>query len=759
MSQIIFKQVHYTVGGLVEDIRLGKIGLPDIQRPFVWKNAKVRDLFDSMYRGYPVGYLLFWQNGLVPSNRTIGDGPKDLDPGLVIVDGQQRLTSLYAVIAGAQIIRSNYQSERIRIAFNPLSEIFEVTSAAIERDRWFIPDISDLLSGQANVFQIADEYLNGISSVRDLSEQERKTVQNSISNLQQISGFPFTALELNSTISEEDVADVFVRINSKGENLNQADFILTLMSVFWDEGRADLEQFCRQAKTPQANGTSAYNHFIDPYPVQLLRVTVGLAFRRARLQHVYSILRGKDMESGAFSDERRDEQFEALRQAQAKVLNLQYWHDFMQCLRQAGYRGRQMISSENAVLYCYTLYLIGRTEFHVDEHALRSSIAQWFFMSAVTSRYTGSFETTMESDLAMLRGAKSAQDFVDRLRRACGISLTSDFWQVQLPNVLAGSGARTPSRFAYEAALVLLEAPALFSDFKVVEMLDPSIGGPRRPMERHHLFPQGHLATRGITEARDRNQIANYTYVEWQDNVKISDQSPEEYLPQHRKRFNLTELAQMYRFHALPDGWENMGYGLFLERRRELMAQVIRAGYERLTSGPAGSQESDGIDLAELVASGESDTVEFKSTLRINLHTGKSDRNIEQSALKTLAGFLNTKGGTLVVGVADNGNPLGLESDGFENEDRMELHLTNIVNERMGHSAWLTMHTNFDDYADPDSSDEDEVRVMVIKCEPSHTPVYLKDSNGERFYVRTGPATAELSISQANDYIKQRFMG
>ena len=580
-------------------------------------------------------------------------------------------------------------------------------------------------------FSVLDEYLDGLKLVREISDDELKTIRSSIVNLQGLSNFPFTALELDSNISEENVADVFVRINSQGANLNQGDFILTLMSVFWDDGRADLERFCREARNPKSGVSSPYNHFIEPSPVQLLRVSVGLAFKRARLQHVYSILRGKDMDTADFDETRRDAQFEELKQAQQKVLNLQYWHDFMQCLRQAGYRDSRMISSQNALLYCYVFYLIGRTEFHVHELTLRTSIAQWFFMSTVTGRYSGSFETTMESDLAMLRDANTPEEFVRQLRRTCDIALTSDFWEVQLPNMLAGSGARTPSRSAYEAALVLLEAPALFSKFKVVEMLDPAVGGPRRPIERHHLFPQGYLAKLGITQTRDRNQIANYAYVEWHDNAKISDEPPAQYLPKHQERFTGNELTLMNRFHALPHGWEDLDYPTFLERRRVLLAQIIRAGYERLTSGPAEQAEQAELDVSQLVMAGESDTVEFKSTLRFNLHTGKYDPKIEHAVLKTLAGFLNANGGTLVIGVEDDGTPLGLEQDGFTSddyldEDKMALHLTNIVNRDLGPSAWLTMHPNFDDYIDPENPTDDEARVLIVRCDPSAAPVYIK---------------------------------
>ena len=120
MSETVFTKVDYDLSDLVKFIALGEIGLPDIQRPFVWNNAKVRDLFDSMYKGYPVGYLLFWQNGIATDSRTIGTNSKQKPPRLVIVDGQQRLTSLYAVVKGIPVFRENYESEKIRISFNPL---------------------------------------------------------------------------------------------------------------------------------------------------------------------------------------------------------------------------------------------------------------------------------------------------------------------------------------------------------------------------------------------------------------------------------------------------------------------------------------------------------------------------------------------------------------------------------------------------------------------------------------------------------------
>lgn len=750
MSETVFTKVDYDLGSLVKYIGLGEIGLPDIQRPFVWKNAKVRDLFDSMYRGYPVGYLLFWQNALADAARTIGEDNKQKPPRLVIVDGQQRLTSLYAVIRNIPVLRENFEYEQIQIAFSPLEERFEVADAAICRDKSFLPSISVLWNDKTDLFEVVENYLDGLSGSREVTNEESKAIKKTISKLQGLLSFPFTALELDSDIDEEAVSDVFVRINSKGTPLNQADFILTLMSVFWDEGRANLEHFCRNSRKPSKGEASPFNHFIEPSPDQLLRVAVGVAFKRARLKFVYSILRGKDLETEKFSDERRIQQFELLKDAQQRALNLQYWHDFMNCIRQAGFRSGKMISSQNNLLFSYMLYLIGRTEYRVPEFELRRVISRWFFMSAVTGRFTGSPESAMEFDLARLRDVSTADGFVKTLLQICDITLTNDFWVVSLPNDLATSSPRSPSLFAYHAALVLLDARALFSKIKVADLLDPAIHANRTAVERHHLFPKGFLNAKGINTIRETNQIANYALVEWGDNADISDDSPAEYVPEMRSRFTQSELERMYWLHALPANWEHLEYREFLEKRRELMAQVIAEGYATLIAGGLDEEtEATEFDLSTAVVNGESEAVEFKSTLRTNLHTGNKDPRMELSVLKTLASFLNTNGGMLFIGVSDDGSPVGIQADGFANEDKMSLHLVNIVKSRMGIHAMTGLHAHFDDH--------DDCRVMVVKCRKSPTPIFLKDGDIERFYIRTGPSTTELSASQTQQYIKQQF--
>lgn len=254
-----FKRVDYDLSGLLHYIDIGDIGLPDIQRPFVWSNAKVRDLFDSMYRGFPVGYLLFWENAAINGARQIGLGDKQHNaPSRLIVDGQQRLTSLYAVFRGKQVLDADYKERAVEIAFRPRDGKFEVADAAIRRDPEWISNISELWCSKKSSRKLVNDFIERLSAKASLSDDEEEGIAHNLDRLFDLQKYPFTALEIAPSVEEEQVADIFVRINSEGVKLNQADFILTLLSVFWDEGRASLEAFCRSSRQPPKPGTGAF---------------------------------------------------------------------------------------------------------------------------------------------------------------------------------------------------------------------------------------------------------------------------------------------------------------------------------------------------------------------------------------------------------------------------------------------------------------------------------------------------------------------
>lgn len=744
----IFSPSSEPIVTLIEDIDRGKIGLPELQRPFVWPNVNVRDLFDSLYRGYPAGFLLFWKTGGEGTLKTIGTNAKQSIAELAIVDGQQRLTSLYAVIKGVEVIRADFKKERIEIAFNPLSERFDVADAAIRKDRSYIPNISTLWSAGYNQRQFREAYIKQLSETRELTDDEKGRIEDAINRLHDLTKYSFTALTLNASVDEPTIAEVFVRINGKGKALNQADFIMTLMSVFWEQGRVALEAFSQKAAMPSDGQSSPYNHFIKPSPDQMLRATVGLALKRARLENVYSALRGRDPTTGLDNPEKRKGQFALMEEAQQAVLNLSNWHHFLDALKLAGYRGQKMISSEAAIIYCYVLYLIGIRDYGIDRTTVRQIIAEFFFMAAMTGRYTNSPETRFEADLSMVRGLTDGAAFVARLREICTTTLTGDYWEITLPSQLATSAARSPSLFAYQAALIKLDAPVLFSPMKISAMVDPAVKSSKAALEQHHLFPRGYLEDEGVKDLKLINQIANFAPIEWPDNIKIGKQAPAAYVPALDAQLSGNERDYLYRLHALPHLWWEMPYEEFLVARRLRMAQVVRDAWNKLV-GDTKAEAVAPTSIAELIAGGETGAVEFKSTLRTNLHTGQPDEKMHLSALKTIAGFLNAKGGTLLIGVTDNGEVLGLEADGFPNEDKMGLHLVNLIKDRIGDVFLPYIHPHFEDQGGG--------RVLAVRCERGPKAAFVKDGNQQRFFVRGGNATTELMGTSITDYVKQRY--
>ena len=750
MARTLFKDTNYSLSLLVEEIDSGEIGLPDIQRPFVWTPAKVRDLFDSMYRGFPVGYLLLWMSLRDPGSRMIGLDGKQRVPRLLIVDGQQRLTSLYAVLKGKPVISASYRPERIRIAFRPADGRFEVANATTEQDPEYLPDISSLWDGVISPLRVIRQFLARLEHHRTPPPEEAEHLEEALDRLKDLQAYSFKVVELSESTSEEDVAEVFVRINSKGVTLNQADFILTLMSVFWDKGRAQLEDFSREARHPSAEPGSPFNHFIAPDPDQMLRVAVGYGFRRGRLQHVYSLLRGKNLDTGRFSEQDRVGQFERLQSAQQAVLDPINWHEFLRCLIRAGFRSKKMISSETALLYAYAFWLLGRFEFGVELDRLREVIARWFFMSHTTRRYTSSPESTFEIDLSRLRGRSTADQFCELLDGIVADSFTPDYWAITLPNELATSAGRSPVLSAYHSALILLDAHVLFSKTKVADLFDPVLASRDRPIERRRLFRRRYLQTLGITETSVVNQIANLTLVEWEDGIAgATDSPPTEYWPRYVARFEPGLLEKMRQWHALPPGWESMSFQEFLPARRKLIAQVVRQGFERLLRPPSARQSEPAI--GELITAGESHHVEFKSTARGQPDDGK----MEQEALQAIAGFANAEGGTLLIGVRDNGTPCGLEHDygtlPKHNRDGFQLFLSSLVENRISRFANSLIRIDFESLDGKD--------VCRVRVSGSPRPLFVRSgrSGADEFWVRMNASTRLIGGDDARSYQQRRW--
>lgn len=589
MAQV-FKTTDYTIGKLIDDIEIGDIALPDIQRPFVWyrKISKVRDLFDSIYRGYPIGYLLFWENANRQDFHNIGfNEPHRRIPRFLIIDGQQRLTALFAVIKNQEVLTPDYEKKKIKIAFKPIDSTFKVGDAATDRDPEYVADISSLWAGEGD-FSIINSFLSKLKEIKGLDKEEEKIISANIQNLINIAKYPLTALEISAELLEETVSEIFVRINSQGVSLTQADFILTLLSVYWEEGRQEIEQFAiNSRKVPDENTRrySPFNHLIKPDPDDMLRILVGCSFHRAKMKDVYSIIRGRDMETGEFSEELRTQQFEKLKIHLPLVLDNTNWHSFLHILIGSGYKDEELISSKNAVLYSYILYLIGKLNFNISHHELQRIIGRWFVMTSITGRYSSSPETAFEKDLNRIKEFDKNY-FVAGLEKIITDNLTNDFWEITLVGQMETSSARSPEANAFYASLNKLGSPALFSRKLVGDLYDPLLKIKKKRLEKHHIFPRNYLISQyGFDKNKDKariNQIANLTFLEFEDNIEISDANPSEYFTMVKKRFTDNELSEMLNQHAIPDNFYQLEYDEFLQKRRKLMAGIIKKAFNKI---------------------------------------------------------------------------------------------------------------------------------------------------------------------------------
>lgn len=666
-------------------IDMGDLGLPDIQRPFVWKDSKVRDLFDSLYKGFPIGSYLFWRNTANGRAHQIGlIEHEHKDPNLLIIDGQQRLTALYSVFRGIAVKDENYEDRKIKIAFNPVTEEFRVSDAATQRNPEFINNITDLLSkastrtfinlyldklkndktnlkkkcllilgkidkkedlnkGDVDLFsdkikslevteenriiwerlgliekEPTDEEENGEENRTDdeadieelineelsllsatdleivkaaLTKEEfidEELISSRIEKLYNLKNYPFNALEIVPDLSEEQVAEIFTRINSKGTVLKQADFILTLISVFWNDGRDQIDNFCKLAKkSPEKDiKESPYNYIFEPTPKDLVRVIVGVGFGRGKMKDAYAILTGRDFTTKKVSESLREQQFDKFKETQQTVLDNTNWHGFLNIILGLGFKSKDLISSANNIANAYILYLIAKNNFGLDHRELDKNIGKWFFFSSITSRYSYSPETQMESDLNYFKKAKNKADFVKLLNGALESDLTNDFWEITVPNKLLISSSKFNAiRNTYFACLIKKGSNVLFSERKVGDLFSPELKKRKKDLEKHHLFPRNYLLKAFNLDSQQINQVANFTYLEYGDNIDISDQPPKDYFIDYQNKYyknRESELNSILADHCLPEYFYNMDYPIFLKERRKLMAKLVRTVFETL---------------------------------------------------------------------------------------------------------------------------------------------------------------------------------
>lgn len=594
----------YSVQSILGLIDHGDIAIPEIQRPFVWDSSKVRDLVDSLYHGYPTGYLITWKN---PDVKIKGGGTAE--GKTVLIDGQQRVTALMAALVGLPVLNEDYESKRIKIAFNPLYEgedtPFAVLTPFIEKDSAWVSDISELFAPDFDSWSFVNSY---IEANEGCSPQK---VNARITDLKAIATRQLGCIVVDADCTIDEVTDIFIRINSKGAVLSQADFAMSKIAADEVHGgnmlRKAIDYYCHLAVKPEFWATIEHNDpdymaseyaqksewlkddrddIYDPDYNDVLRVAFMHMFGRGKLADLVSLLSGRDFEKRDYKSEIADDSFNKLHDGVVRFMSKGNFQDFTAALRSAGFTSSSIISSKGAVNFAYNLYLTLRNDPSIPSTDVKRWVQRWYVMSVLTGRYSGSSESIMDRDIRSI----SEQGFIAFYNEIVASQLSDTFWEVGLPQNLITTSTRSAAWMVYVASQVRSADNTLFtSGFKVADVIG-NVG------DIHHIFPKAYLRREINASQRLYNQVANYTYLEKRINIAIGDRKPGDYFSEARDSIvsgnsyfgdisSVESLELSLRANCIPEGIFSMGvedYEDFLVVRRKLMAQKIRAYFESL---------------------------------------------------------------------------------------------------------------------------------------------------------------------------------
>ena len=598
MSTQRYSVTPHPIETLLTWVKSGEIAIPEIQRPFVWEPTKVRNLLDSLYQGYPVGYLIAWRNPTVK----LKDGTPSAGKR-ILIDGQQRVTALMAGLLGREVLTKDYETIRIRIAFHPLLEKFEVANPAIRKDVAWIEDVAAVFAPEADLIGLIEDYV-GKNPTAD-----RKQVGKVLQRLVKIINNHVGLIELAEDLDIETVTEIFIRVNSAGAELSQADFAMSKIAANETYGgnmlRKAIDYFCHLAVSPDFFGRiekgdkkfadsdffqqmrwlkDVKDDIYDPTYTDMLRVAFTAEFGRGKLADLVALLSGRNFETRQFEDVIAEASFAKLKQGILRFISETHFERFTMIIRSAGFVTSGLIGGQNALNFAYILYLRGRAE-NVSAADLERLVRRWYVMSILRGRYSGSPETAFDADIRQIeaRGLGTSIDAVIENE------LPESFWTGMLPQLMDTSSGQSPYFLAYMAAQVKLGDKGFLSrDITVTDlMLNRS--------DVHHVYPRNHLKKQGLAKGR-YNQIANFVLAQSEINIAIGDKAPEIYFANlakpgdggAKKYGGITERKELcanLRMSCLPESMIDgviPAYDDFLEQRRKLMALKIKSWFETL---------------------------------------------------------------------------------------------------------------------------------------------------------------------------------
>lgn len=574
-----------------------QIAIPEVQRPFVWSTTQVRDLMDSLYKGYPIGYVITWQN----PNVRLKDG--SLSSGKrIMIDGQQRITALTAAILGDYVVNKEYDRVRIKIAFNPDTEEFEVQNPAILKDVKWIPDIAEVMNSSSFI-QVVKKYLELNPNV------DADKIEKSISNLLSINSKQIGTIDLSHDLDIDTVTEIFIRINSKGTLLSQADFAMSKIAsnekFNGPELRKAIDYFCHLSVAPhfyehirdhdkEFAQTDFFRAMIwlkdekddlyDPDYNDMLRVAFTSEFQRGKMSDLVSLLSGRNFETREYEEEIAASTFERMKLSALRFMKEDYFKKFVMIIKSAGFISPDLIRSQNALNFAFIIYIKLRQE-GLPQSQIERLVSKWFVFSVLTSRYGGSPESTFDYDIRQMANRAFAE-YLDLVEKT---EMSESFWEFALPRRLDTSVSSNPVFHVFLASLVKGQEKGFLSrDITVANII-------LYKGDVHHIFPKNYLKNNNKSKT-EYNQVANYVLMQQEINIAIGAKSPEVYFKELHEQCQggkrkyggidtLEELNENLSVHCIPASIFDMNvhtYDEFLGERRRLMSMRMMGYYESL---------------------------------------------------------------------------------------------------------------------------------------------------------------------------------
>ncbi|QWT53713.1 GmrSD restriction endonuclease domain-containing protein [Eubacterium sp. MSJ-33] len=598
-----FTLMQYNISAILGFIEAGDFVIPEIQRPFVWKRAQVRDLIDSLYNGYPTGYIITWKNPDVHTkDGSVANGKR------VLIDGQQRITALMAAVSGLEVLDEDFNKDRIKIAFNPLAKdsdkMFAVQDASHLKDKKWIPDIAEVFKNEFDPFDFAIKYCENNSDVKP------NEINNAIMSLKGIANRQIGVIELDHTLDIDEVTEIFIRINSKGTALSQSDFVMSKMASDTIHGgntlRKVVDYFCHLAVKPdfypqmikdeefekteyaaKIKWLARDNEDIyDPDYGDMLRVSFMYSFDRAKLADLVSLLSGRDFVTREFKDDIVEDSYYKLGEGIKVFINEYNFNQFVIAIKGAGYKSSKQLNSQMTLDFAYMLYLKLLKDTTIPRDQIKHHVQKWFVLSTLTGRYITSPESVMSRDIRLI----NEKGFINFFNEVEASVLSDTFWNITLPQNLETTSTNSPAFNTFLAAQVNLNCNSLFMHGTMISDLI-NISG-----DVHHIFPKAYLKKNGVDSKGRYNQVANFTYLDTQVNKAVKDDAPNIYFGKVIEQCennsiafgNIADRDSLMRNldeNAIPQDVIGMtvdDYDAFLVERRKLMAKLVEKYYKGL---------------------------------------------------------------------------------------------------------------------------------------------------------------------------------